>query len=52
MGEPTPPAPGGVAKKHFVIRFYIKIDFSKYGVGRNAIVTVGFAPKFYAKWYG
>ncbi len=26
--------------------------FSKFGAWQNAVATVGFAPKFYAKWYG
>ena len=30
----------------------MKIDFSKQGVWQNAVVTVGFAPKFCAIWYG
>ena len=44
--------PQGCSKQLFFARFHIKNDFSKSGVWRNAIVTVGFAPNFCAKWYG
>ena len=33
-------------------RCSLKVDFSKHGVWRNAVVMAGFAPKFNAKWYG